>query len=84
MIHENCFKLDQWDAKVCAWLQKAVNFRLLDLFGKVLHFILLEKYLILLAVLVVGSGIWSTQIFLLAQMVALSHYWLLCKFMIWS
>ena len=50
---------------------------MLNFAGELLHCILLEKNLILLATLLLGSGIWVFQLVLLGQIVALAQTWLL-------
>ena len=77
MIHARCSKLDAIEADLAKWVQKNLDFVVFNYIGKLMHFVLLEKNLILVAVLLVGSGRWSTQIFLLGKMTALAHYWIL-------
>jgi membrane-associated phospholipid phosphatase len=69
--------LDAFEARLSVGVQGAFDFSVLNFAGKLLHYILLEKNLILLATLLLGSGMWVNQLLLLGQIVALAHIWLL-------
>lgn len=43
MVHSHCSRWDRYDAAVSTWLQKNSDFVLLNVLGKILHYILLEK-----------------------------------------
>lgn len=70
-------RLNATEASISQWCQRALDISVLNVLGKLLHYTLLEKNLILLAMLLLGSGLWWTQLLLLAQMTALAHIWLL-------
>jgi hypothetical protein len=53
------------------------NFSVLNFVGRLLLYILLQENLIVLATVLLGSGMWVSQLILLGQIVALSHTWLL-------
>jgi membrane-associated phospholipid phosphatase len=69
--------LNAFEARLSVGVQRAFNFSALNFVGRLLHYILLEKNLIVLATVLLGSGLWVSQLILLGQIVALAHTWLL-------
>lgn len=69
--------LDAFEARTSVGAQGAFGFSVLNFAGELLHCVLLEKNLILLATLLLGSGTQVNQLLLLDQIMALAHIWLL-------
>jgi hypothetical protein len=69
--------LDAFEARTSVGAQGAFGFSVLNFAGELLQCVLLEKNLILLATLLLGSGTQVNQLLLLDQIMALAHIWLL-------
>lgn len=77
MAYTKVNRFDAFESNILVSCQRALNSRVVDIIATTLHYFLLEKNLILFALLIFGSGIWSTQLMLFAHMTALAHIWLL-------
>jgi hypothetical protein len=77
MAKSELSELDAFEARLSVGVQRVFNFSVLNFVGRLLLYILLQENLIVLATVLLGSGMWVSQLILLGQIVALVNIWLL-------
>ena len=73
MAHSHCSEIDLFEAKISLFVQWAFDWKLANYVGILLHYVVLEKHIILLATCVYVCGQYQSEILLLAQIVALGQ-----------
>jgi len=77
MVKADFSQFDEKEVLINSWIQKKLNHKVFVYTSKFFHYLLLEKNLILLGMLLFCSGLWANQLLVIAQVVALEHFPLL-------